>query len=596
MGYDSNRRVVVLFGGKSDEYSWNDTWEWDGHTWTAKAASGPSYRYASAMCFDSNRNKIVLFGGSDGSYFGDTWEYDGTTWTQVATTGPGARYAAGMCYDPVRQRAVLFGGRNGTGVWSDTWEWNGTSWTSFGSGGPQARWDMPLVFDPTLNKPVLYGGDFTSAAGVVGPLADTWVRTGTTWSQASTGSPAARTGHCGVYHAATSTFLIFGGRVTRTQTVSETWNRQAGIWAPAGDSRPVARGRFGMTYDAARGRVVLNGGLTGDASNPTAIGETLERGTGPWLLKPSGASFPTANQNPNMVYDSSRSVSVLIGGTSTPPFASFIDRYDMWTWNGSVWNKLAPPVPTAAGTGGSHAFDSARGVIVRFGSNTGSINADTWEWDGSSWTKRLVIGPPARAGAFAYDASRGVCVLYGGVNSSGTTFTDTWEWNGASWSQKFVNSPGTFETAYMTYDTARQKVLLYGVPPHDLLFRRTSQVWEYDGVTWTQLSAAGPLGRDGTQFVYDSNRRAAVLFGGQPRVVNYSNETWEFRVPCDADLDDDRIVDDSDFVSFAEAYNILDCAASTMPAACPSDLNHDNIVDDADFVLFAGAYNDLLCP
>ncbi len=65
---------------------------------------------------------------------------------------------------------------------------------------------------------------------------------------------------------------------------------------------------------------------------------------------------------------------------------------------------------------------------------------------------------------------------------------------------------------------------------------------------------------------------------------------------CVGDLNNDTFVDDADFVIFATAYNILDCADPAMPAGCPADLNDDSFVDDADFVLFAGAYNELLCP
>jgi len=65
---------------------------------------------------------------------------------------------------------------------------------------------------------------------------------------------------------------------------------------------------------------------------------------------------------------------------------------------------------------------------------------------------------------------------------------------------------------------------------------------------------------------------------------------------CKGDLNLDGLVDDSDFVIFANAYNQLDCADPTMPAGCPSDINGDKLVDDADFVLFAAAYNALLCP
>lgn len=57
---------------------------------------------------------------------------------------------------------------------------------------------------------------------------------------------------------------------------------------------------------------------------------------------------------------------------------------------------------------------------------------------------------------------------------------------------------------------------------------------------------------------------------------------------CPADLNDDRAVDDTDFVRFAESYNLL-----LDPVG---DLNQDGVADDADFVLFATAYNDLICP
>lgn len=67
-------------------------------------------------------------------------------------------------------------------------------------------------------------------------------------------------------------------------------------------------------------------------------------------------------------------------------------------------------------------------------------------------------------------------------------------------------------------------------------------------------------------------------------------------VTCPGDLNNDGFVDDQDFVIFASAYNILDCADPGMPAGCPADLNDDTFVDDTDFVIFAAAYNELICP
>ncbi|MBN8597749.1 MAG: hypothetical protein J0L78_08760 [Planctomycetes bacterium] len=65
---------------------------------------------------------------------------------------------------------------------------------------------------------------------------------------------------------------------------------------------------------------------------------------------------------------------------------------------------------------------------------------------------------------------------------------------------------------------------------------------------------------------------------------------------CPADINNDGFVDDTDFVLFAAAYNLLDCADPAMPAGCPSDINGDSVVDDADFVVFVSAYNELVCP
>ncbi|MBS0187856.1 MAG: hypothetical protein JSS51_07290 [Planctomycetes bacterium] len=66
-------------------------------------------------------------------------------------------------------------------------------------------------------------------------------------------------------------------------------------------------------------------------------------------------------------------------------------------------------------------------------------------------------------------------------------------------------------------------------------------------------------------------------------------------VLCPADINGDRVVDDADFVEFAEAYNELLCPEARHGVGCPADLNGDDVVDDLDFVLFAGAYNALLC-
>ncbi|MBX3381171.1 MAG: hypothetical protein KF805_13840 [Phycisphaeraceae bacterium] len=69
-----------------------------------------------------------------------------------------------------------------------------------------------------------------------------------------------------------------------------------------------------------------------------------------------------------------------------------------------------------------------------------------------------------------------------------------------------------------------------------------------------------------------------------------------FGPSCPCDLNGDGLVDDTDFVIFLAAYNILDCADPAMEPDCPADFNRDGLVEDSDFVVFVAAYNELLCP
>jgi hypothetical protein len=127
MVYDSSRKAAVLFGGiHYDTYKViNDTYEWDGSTWTKmEPANKPPARFWHAMAYDSARKVTVMFGGSSGgddATFNDTWEWDGTDWKEVELTdNPIARLHHAMAYDSARKKVVLFGGHEEI---DDTWEY-----------------------------------------------------------------------------------------------------------------------------------------------------------------------------------------------------------------------------------------------------------------------------------------------------------------------------------------------------------------------------------------------------------------------------------------------------------------------------------------
>lgn len=76
----SPQRFAV--GGQTMQGLLDDTWEWNGTTWTKRDSSvHPPHRFGHAMAYDSGRQKIILFGGQliNGSLLKDTWEWDGRT-------------------------------------------------------------------------------------------------------------------------------------------------------------------------------------------------------------------------------------------------------------------------------------------------------------------------------------------------------------------------------------------------------------------------------------------------------------------------------------------------------------------------------------
>ena len=79
------------------------------------------------MAYDAATGTVVLFGGRRaGLAVNDTWVWNGATWTrQFPKTSPPARTAASMAYDAATGNVVLFGGLNGAGVrpLNDTWTW-----------------------------------------------------------------------------------------------------------------------------------------------------------------------------------------------------------------------------------------------------------------------------------------------------------------------------------------------------------------------------------------------------------------------------------------------------------------------------------------
>lgn len=220
MAFDEARGVTVLFGGVPGDVSgaqrpvhMAETMEWDGTAWAQlHDDSGPSPRYDHAMAYDSDRQVVVLFGGFVTRPDSETWEFDGQAWRQIVyvdeAVRPAPRSAHALAYDRQRRVTVLFGGYNG-GLMGDTWEWDGQSWAQRSDSDPSPRSHHAMAFDESRGQVVLFGG-YIGYPGVAASD-ETWAWDGETWQLLDIEGPSARYAHAMAYDRRREAVVLFGG-------------------------------------------------------------------------------------------------------------------------------------------------------------------------------------------------------------------------------------------------------------------------------------------------------------------------------------------------------------------------------------------------
>jgi hypothetical protein len=161
--FDAQRCVMVLYGGSSNipngpPIPSGELWEYNGVDWTLRTIAGttPGPRFGSAAAFDASRGVTVLWGGlTDSTIYNDTWEFDGTTWTRRATALAGLFGTQGvMSYDSMRHRVLLT-----EGDLTSLWSWDGVAWMALTPNpGPAARSFPAMAYDPRRDALVVMGG------------------------------------------------------------------------------------------------------------------------------------------------------------------------------------------------------------------------------------------------------------------------------------------------------------------------------------------------------------------------------------------------------------------------------------------------------
>ncbi len=331
MAYDPASKQLILFGGDPGSGPFlNDTWDWNGTAWTQVADSGdagctttctgsPSGRSGAAIAYDPAIGKLVLFGGLGPS--NDTWTWDGTSWTQVADSGdpgctntctasPPETISGSLAYDVPANQLILFGG--GEYNSNATWNFDGTTWTQVAdatdpgctdtcTSSPDPRSGAGMEYDPAVQQLVLFGGLDSSTN-----LNDTWTWDGTTWTQVDdgtdagctascTGSPAARSAIFLTYDETNRQTVLFGGQGSPAYSapvLDDTWTSlQAppppvpptgsnGYWLVASDGGVFS---YGAPFEGSHGGAALNAPIVGMAGTSD--------GKGYWLVASDGGVF-----------------------------------------------------------------------------------------------------------------------------------------------------------------------------------------------------------------------------------------------------------------------------------------------------------------
>lgn len=272
MVYDSENEVVVLFGGGS---YWIQRWNWFGDTWIYSVNTNtwtdmnpvvaPCPRTFYGMAYDSDNKVVVLFGGLDnyGSLLGDTWIYNvkTNTWTNMnPAVAPSPREGSALAYDSKNKKVVLHGSPH---AWysepAETWTYDVSTntWTN-----------MEPATSPPPSLPVNLEYDSANNVMVLLFYVDVWTYSldTNTWTKREPATqPPLRWASTFAYDSTNGLMILFGG-LQWYQWPDDTWayNVKENTWANLNPSAsPPGRGAYGMAYDSKNKVVVMFGGDAG---------------------------------------------------------------------------------------------------------------------------------------------------------------------------------------------------------------------------------------------------------------------------------------------------------------------------------------------
>jgi hypothetical protein len=253
------------------------------------------------------------------------------------------------------------------------------------------------------------------------------------------------------------------------------------------------------------------------------------------------AAAPSGRTATRMVFDAKTAHMILFGGTTKLDNGTrqSYDLDDTWEWNGDRWIQDHPAHAPHGRSFHTMVYDSNHSRTVLFGGKSGTLTSasvqynDTWTFDGKDWTQvNTPNSPQARIyTGSAFNPIRDRMILFGGTNISAdgkttTNLSDTWEFDGTTWTQLSATGPAVAKPV-LVYDAANNRVIMIGSSDKSatLMYR-----FDASNKTWVQMTEVTTLPSCAVdaQMVYQTHDNTIVLFGGVCSDSAITGDTWEF--------------------------------------------------------------------
>jgi hypothetical protein len=367
-------------------------------TWsTLSPPTSPPALRGAAAAYDAANQTVVVFGGElpDGALSNQTWVWNGTTWSRVDRgfgSVPPARIGASMAYDAELDQLILFGGESsGRTLLDDTWLWNGASWIELSAPStPGPRTDAALAPGPD-GELVLFGGYGASVSSSA--PADTTTPTSATTdassaSSTTSSSTTAVSGTSGTSGTSTSTSTSTAGTTTTTTAPSGISGSSGGSGGRSGSASPAVLDDTWLLESTPQGDDWVRANTPLHPA-PTEGAAAAETSTGTVLF--GGSSAPpsdpaTGLSNRTWVWSGHR-WSLVRAPTSPPPSSSGLLVDDpaiggvvafggtgpngplgeVWSFSADRWQRLKTSSTPSPRTEAVGVYDAASRQVLVFG-------------------------------------------------------------------------------------------------------------------------------------------------------------------------------------------------------------------------------------